>query len=62
MYALELYSNGCFKSTIKDIMPITCIEFEQGFKYLVFYLKPNKYHFEDWLWLYKKIEAKFWYG
>jgi hypothetical protein len=40
---------------IKDIVPITCIEFEQGFKYLGFYLKPNKYHFEDWLWLYKKI-------
>jgi hypothetical protein len=43
---------------IKDIMSITCNEFEQGFKYLGFYLKPNKYRFEDWLWLYKKIEVR----
>ena len=30
----------------------------EGFKYLVFLLKPNAYSFKDWIWLYKKIEGQ----
>ena len=30
----------------------------KGFKYLGFSLKPNAYAFQDWLWLYKKIESR----
>jgi hypothetical protein len=39
-------------------MPFPCAYLELGFKYLGFNLKPNKYRFEDFLWLlYRKIEA-----
>ena len=31
---------------------------DEGFKYLGFVLNPNAYSFEDWMWLYKKIEGR----
>ena len=34
----------------------------EGFKYLGFFLKPNSYAFQDWMWLYQKVESRvsFW--
>ena len=29
-----------------------------GFKYLGFFLKPNNYGFQDWIWIYQKVEAR----
>ena len=40
----------------KDIAPFPDIPAKYGFKYLGFFLKPNSYSFQDWVWLYKKIE------
>jgi hypothetical protein len=35
---------------------IECLD--QGMKYLGFFLKPNSYRVNDWLWLLKKIEKR----
>ena len=40
----------------KDMSPFLDIQAKYGFKYLGFSLKPNSYSFQDWVWLYKKIE------
>jgi hypothetical protein len=29
---------------------------DQEVKYLGFRLKPNDYHYDDWIWLYNKLE------
>ena len=34
------------------------VDLSQGVKYLGFLLKPVGYKYEDWLWLYNKIEAR----
>ena len=36
-----------------DILPL-----DQGFRYLGFFLKPNDYKIEDWIWLLKRIESR----
>ena len=42
----------------KEIVPYKTIQNETGFKYLGFFIKPNSYSFQDWVWLYKKIESR----
>ena len=42
----------------KQIIPFSTVSITEGFKYLGFFLKPNCYSFEYWVWLYKKVEAR----
>ena len=42
----------------REIIPYQITPVEEGFKYLGFKLKPNCYSFQDWVWLFKKIESK----
>ena len=42
----------------KEILAYPTKLISEGFKYLGFYLKPNSYAFQDWMWLYQKIEAR----
>jgi len=42
--------------TFKSMFGFVTTSLDEGFKYLGFTLKPNKYQFQDWLWLIKKIE------
>ena len=42
----------------KEILSYPTIPMCDGFKYLGFFLKPNSYGFQDWIWLYKKVEAR----
>jgi hypothetical protein len=37
---------------------IQIVSLDQGMKYLGFFLKPNNYRVNDWLWLLKKIEKR----
>jgi hypothetical protein len=47
------------KAQAKIIFPMKTCVLDQGVKYLGFFLKPNDYEYEDWTWLYNKVEAKF---
>jgi hypothetical protein len=38
------------------------VELDQGIKYLSFNLKPNDYRYENWMWLYNKIEERISFG
>ena len=42
----------------REIVPFQITPVEVGFKYLGFFLKPNNYSYQDWVWLYKKIESR----
>jgi hypothetical protein len=39
-------------------LPYVRKNIDEGLKYLGFVLNPNAYHFNDWLWLYKKIQVR----
>ena len=41
----------------REIIPYPTNPISIGFKYLGFFLKPNLYAFQDWVSLFKKIEA-----
>ena len=41
---------------VREIVPYQITPAEEVFKYLGFFLKPNSYSYQDWVWLYKKIE------
>ena len=43
------------KQIAKEIIPFPTVPITKGFKYLGFFLKPNCYSFQDWVWLYKKV-------
>ena len=40
----------------KELIQYKTTSVKEGFKYLGFNLKPNCYCFQDWVWLYQKIE------
>ena len=46
------------KSQITSVLPFDVYKLEDPFKYLGFWLKPDKYRKQDWNWLLAKIEAK----
>ena len=39
----------------KEIISISVAPLSEGFKYLLFKLKPNAYSCKDWVWQYKEI-------
>jgi hypothetical protein len=41
-----------------NILPFPLKAFKGGLKYLGFHLKLDKYHFGDWAWMIKKVEAR----
>ena len=41
----------------RELILYPTITISEGFKYLRFFIKPNSYAFQDWAWLYKKVEA-----
>jgi len=43
---------------LKDILPFTFADLNDGFKYLVYYLKPGHSKSVDWRWLVAKFEKK----
>ena len=43
---------------VREIIPYLVIATTEDFKYLGFFLKPNSYAFQDWAWLFKKVEAR----
>jgi hypothetical protein len=47
-----------FKHNATSVFDIKIENLDQGMKYLGFFLKPNKYRVNDWLWLLKKIEKR----
>ena len=49
---------------LKLVMHFLMVDFNDGFKYLGFFLKPSGYIVKDWRWLIKKIVWKFksWVG
>ena len=42
----------------RETVPFHITPVEDGFKYLGFFLKPNNYSYQDWVWLYKKIKSR----
>ena len=42
----------------KEILSYPTNSISTGFKYLGFFLKPNSYAFQYWVWLYQKVEAR----
>jgi hypothetical protein len=46
------------KSRLMDLFDIPMIDLEQGMKYLGFFINPNAYRINDWLWLIQKVEKK----
>ena len=46
------------RDRIMDEFPYIIKPMDEGFKYLGFVFKPNAYSFNDWKWLYKKIEGR----
>ena len=46
-----------FLSRTKELLPFPTASIAKGFKYLGFILKPNPYSFQDWIWIYNKVEA-----
>ena len=43
---------------LKALFQFKVEKMEIGFKYLVFFLKPNNYRVKDWFWIIKKIEKR----
>ena len=58
----SILSENGFSEEIRDRLraefPYIIRPMDEGFKYLGFVLNPNAYSFEDWMWLYKKIEGR----
>jgi hypothetical protein len=46
------------KHSLNSVFNIKIKNLEKGMKYLGFFLKPNNYRVNDWLWLLKKIEKR----
>ena len=42
----------------KEALPFPIATLSEGVKYLGFSLNPNCYSFQDWIWLYRKIETR----
>ena len=56
-----LVHNECSEYLIqqsKEILSYPINPMSNGFKYLGFFLKPNSYGFQDWIWIYHKVEAR----
>lgn len=57
---------SCFLRSMDDevlaqvilLFPYRVEAFDKGFKYIGYFMKPNKYKKEDWLWLVKKVEKR----
>lgn len=49
---------------VKDIFPFEVKPLNLGFKYLGYFLKPNNYSKDDWMWLVRKVENRIthWYN
>ena len=47
-----------FLSNLKYAFHFKLENCENGFKYLIYMLKPNNYKVEDWMWLIKKVERR----
>jgi hypothetical protein len=47
-----------FKQSLTSVFNIKIENLDQGMKYLGFFLKPNNYRVNDWLWLLQKIEKR----
>ena len=43
---------------LKELTPFPLKPLSKGFKYLGFILNPNLHSFNEWLWLYKKVEVR----
>ena len=43
---------------LKEILSYPAKLISKGFKYIRFFLKPNSYAFQDWMWLYQKVESR----
>ena len=57
----KLSYNNCQEDTLtqaKELIPVSVAPLSEGLKYLGFQLKPNAYSFQDWTWLYKKINNR----
>ena len=50
------FPNDIIKSS-REMLPYKIPNVEDGFKSLGFVLKPYCYLFQDWVWLFKKIES-----
>ena len=43
---------------VQSFLPFEVKQLDVGFKYLGYFLNPNNYLKEDWMWLIKKVEKK----
>ena len=50
---------GIIINIVYNRVPCLFGDLEDGFKYLDFNLKPNKYQKEHWAWLVEKVEKKY---
>lgn len=50
--------SGEVKTQAASLFPMIISDLEQGVKYIGFLLKPNGYIYEDYIWQYKKLEAR----
>jgi hypothetical protein len=53
--------NNCSEAESNSFLNIILTQMkglEEGFKYLGFYLKPDRYRKKDWGWLIRKVEAR----
>jgi hypothetical protein len=58
----SLYTFGLeegLETTLDRYFPFPLLDFNDGVKYLGFYLKPNNYGKVDWNWLLGKVEKKY---
>ena len=56
-----LVHNECSAELIqqsKEILSYPTNPMSDGFKYLGFFLKPNSYGFQYWIWIYQKVEER----
>lgn len=49
---------GIIDDGIRDIFPCSVTALDDGFKYLGYTLKPDKYQKKDWLWLWERLDRK----
>ena len=42
----------------KELILVSVAPLSKGFKYLGLQLKPNAYSFQEWTWMYKKIDNR----
>jgi len=42
----------------QEKFPFPLTNFDMGFKYLGFHIKPNNYYKKDWMWLVTKLEKR----